>query len=144
MNASNCIHFQTTGKKIKPILLCYTINTDLLNLHICKSKPCCLGSQQVCLLHIPVTGVSQCVFKTGVGLMAFIALLLVLIKWYSVFHLNHKVSTGILCLGNKKHCWNWNFTPIFNCNTSSGLQQTWCLRVNRNDFLGMLCRNSPL
>lgn len=53
-------------KPLKSVLLCYTIYSDLLNLHVYKSKPCCSGSQQVCLLHIPLTGVSQCVFKTGV------------------------------------------------------------------------------
>lgn len=69
MNASNCVHFQNAEEKknhVKPILLYFKMNSDLLNLHVCKSKPCCWGSQQVCLIHIWVTGVSQCVFKTGV------------------------------------------------------------------------------
>lgn len=45
MNASNCVHFQNAEEKkknrVKPILLCFKINSDLLNLHVCKSKLCC-------------------------------------------------------------------------------------------------------
>lgn len=28
---------------IKPVLLCFKINPDLLNLRVCKSQPCCAG-----------------------------------------------------------------------------------------------------
>lgn len=63
---------------IKPILLCFKINSDLLNLHVCKSQPCCAGFST----SIPGVHPSDMLHLTPeyLGLVAFIALLLILIE----------------------------------------------------------------